>query len=62
MHRIKTFLKESQAEFKKVTWPNAQMLKRSTVAVIILMVLMAMFFGMVDLIFSRMLHVFARGQ
>ncbi|MGC9066645.1 MAG: preprotein translocase subunit SecE [Candidatus Ratteibacteria bacterium] len=54
------FLKESQAEFKKVTWPNFQVLKRSTFAVIILMILMAIYFGIIDVIFSKMLHVFAR--
>ncbi|MCM8822181.1 MAG: preprotein translocase subunit SecE [Candidatus Omnitrophica bacterium] len=60
MQRIKVFLKESQTEFKKVTWPNFQILKRSTVAVIFLMILMAIYFGIIDVIFSRMLHLFAR--
>ncbi|MCM8764023.1 MAG: preprotein translocase subunit SecE [Candidatus Omnitrophica bacterium] len=60
MQRIKTFLKESKTEFKKVTWPNFQMLKRSTIAVIFLMILMAIYFGIVDVIFSKMLHLFAR--
>ncbi|HOJ31353.1 MAG TPA: preprotein translocase subunit SecE [bacterium] len=60
MQKIKMFLKESQVEFKKVTWPNFQVLKRSTFAVIVLMILMAIYFGIIDVIFSRMLHVFAR--
>lgn len=60
MQKIKMFLKESQVEFKKVTWPNFQILKRSTIAVIILMVLMSIYFGIVDVIFSKMLHIFAR--
>ncbi|MCM8825552.1 MAG: preprotein translocase subunit SecE [Candidatus Omnitrophica bacterium] len=60
MEKIKMFLKESQSEFKKVTWPNFQILKRSTVAVILLMILMALYFGIVDVIFSKMLHLFAR--
>jgi preprotein translocase subunit SecE len=60
IQKIKTFLKESQNEFKKVTWPNFQVLKRSTVAVIFLMILMAVYFGIVDVIFSKMLHLFAR--
>jgi len=62
MQRIKLFLRDCQAEFKKVTWPDFQMLKRSTVAVIILMILMAIYFGAIDLLFSRLLRIFARGQ
>ncbi|HRS06260.1 MAG TPA: preprotein translocase subunit SecE [Candidatus Ratteibacteria bacterium] len=61
MKKIKAFLKECQSEFKKVTWPNFQVLKRSTIAVIILMVLMAVYFGIVDVIFSRLLRIFVRG-
>ncbi|MCM8759409.1 MAG: preprotein translocase subunit SecE [Candidatus Omnitrophica bacterium] len=60
MQKIKIFIKESAAEFKKVTWPDFQILKRSTIAVIVLMVLMALYFGIVDVIFSKMLHIYAR--
>ncbi|MCX7705921.1 MAG: preprotein translocase subunit SecE [bacterium] len=60
MQKIRIFIKESVAEFKKVTWPDFQILKRSTIAVIILMVLMAIYFGIIDVLFSRMLHIFAR--
>jgi preprotein translocase subunit SecE len=60
MKKVREFLNECQAELKKVTWPNMQILKRTTVLVIFLMVLMALYLGVVDVIFSRLLRVFVR--
>lgn len=47
------FIKESRAELKKVTWPNRKQLISSTVVVIIMVALVAVFLGVVDLVFSR---------
>jgi preprotein translocase SecE subunit len=58
--KINFFLKETQIEFKKVIWPTVQVLKRSTIAVIILVFLMAFYFGLADLIFSKLLKFFLR--
>ena len=51
------FIKEARAELKKVTWPNKKQLISSTVVVIITVALVAIFLGIVDLIFSRIVTI-----
>ena len=51
--KIINFIKESRAELRKVTWPNRKQLISSTVVVMITVALVAVFLGIVDLIFSR---------
>ena len=60
INRIKFFLKESQIELKKVTWPPMQVLRRTTLVVILLMFILAIYFGIADVCFSRLLSLFAR--
>jgi preprotein translocase subunit SecE len=47
------FIKEARAELRKVTWPNRKQLISSTIVVIITVALVAVFLGIVDLVFSR---------
>ena len=47
------FIKEARAELRKVTWPNRKQLISSTIVVMITVVLVAIFLGIVDLVFSR---------
>jgi len=51
--KIINFIKEARAELRKVTWPNRKQLISSTVVVMITVALVAVFLGIVDLIFSR---------
>ena len=51
------FIKEARAELRKVTWPNRKQLISSTIVVIITVALVAVFLGIVDLIFSRIVAV-----
>ncbi|MFA7517036.1 MAG: preprotein translocase subunit SecE [Candidatus Ratteibacteria bacterium] len=60
MKRIKYFLRESRLEVKKVTWPTVQMLKRTTVMVLILLVIIGFFIGFIDVIFSRFVAAIVR--
>ena len=55
--KIINFIKESRAELRKVTWPNRKQLISSTVVVIITVALVAVFLGIVDLIFSRIVTI-----
>jgi len=50
--RITKFLKEVKVELFKVTWPNRQELIGSTIIVIVLSLLMAVYIGFLDFILS----------
>ena len=51
------FIKEARAELKKVTWPNRKELISSTVVVMITVVLVAIYLGLIDLLFSRVVTI-----
>ena len=48
MERFTTFLKEVNAELRKVTWPTKEELIGSTVVTIIVSLIMSIFIGFVD--------------
>ena len=50
--RIKTYLLETRAELKKVSWPTKEELKESTRVVIIASVVLTVFTGVIDQILS----------
>jgi len=60
MKRIKYFVRESRLELKKVTWPTVQMLKRTTVVVLVLLVVAGIFVGFIDVIFSKLVAAIVR--
>ena len=51
--RINEFVREVYAEFRKVTWPNRTELVNSTVVVIVVTVVLALFLGGVDIGLAR---------
>jgi preprotein translocase subunit SecE len=51
--RVKEFVQEVLAEFRKVTWPTRQELVNSTVVVIVVTVVLAFFLGAVDIGLAR---------
>ncbi|MBF0235141.1 MAG: preprotein translocase subunit SecE [Desulfamplus sp.] len=51
------FLREVQAELKKVTWPNRKHTAGATVVVIILVFIIAAFLGLVDVTLSKLVQV-----
>ncbi len=51
--KITKFLKEVQAELKKVTWPTRQELIGSTIVTIVVTVIVSVFIGAVDLVLSK---------
>ena len=58
--RIEGFFREVRAELKKVTWPDKKMLRTTTVVVVIFIFIMALYIGIIDLIFSKIITVFLR--
>ena len=54
--RIKEFVREVMAEFRKVTWPSRQQLVDSTAVVIVVTVVVAFFLGGVDILLARIVE------
>lgn len=52
------FLREVKVELKKVTWPTRKQILGSTLVVIILVMIIALFLGMVDIGLSSLVRVF----
>ena len=55
--KLVNFIKEARAELKKVTWPNRKELISSTVVVLITVVLVAIYLGLIDLLFSQVVTI-----
>ncbi|OGP94699.1 MAG: preprotein translocase subunit SecE [Deltaproteobacteria bacterium RBG_19FT_COMBO_56_10] len=54
LDRAKEFYGEARQELKKVTWPTKQQTKTSTWVVLAVTFVLAIFLGLVDLLFSKM--------
>ncbi len=54
--RVKEFVQDVLAEFRKVTWPTRQELVNSTVVVIVVTVVLAFFLGAVDIALARVVE------
>lgn len=57
LHKSIQFLREVKIELKKVTWPTRKQTMGSTVVVIVLVVIIAIFLGVVDFGLSKMIQV-----
>jgi len=56
LRRAQEFVREVVAEFRKVTWPSRQELINSTVVVITVTVVVALFLGAVDVVLARVVE------
>ena len=54
--RVREFVLDVLAEFRKVTWPSRQELINSTVVVITVTVVIAFFLGGVDIVLARIVE------
>ena len=54
--RLREFVQEVLAEFRKVTWPSRQELVNSTTIVIVVTVVLAFFLGGVDIALSKVVE------
>ena len=55
--KIREFLDGVIFEMKKVSWPTWQELKGSTIVVLILSLILAVFLFVVDLLLSKIMHL-----
>jgi preprotein translocase subunit SecE len=58
MRRIATFIQEAKAELMKVDWPNRAQVIRSTVVVVVVTFVTAVFLGGLDYVFGYVLRSF----
>ncbi|MEX2145879.1 MAG: preprotein translocase subunit SecE [Candidatus Rokuibacteriota bacterium] len=56
MTRIREFVQEVLAEFRKVTWPSRAELISSTAVVLVVTVVLAFFLGGVDIVLARVVE------
>ncbi len=54
--RIREFVQEVLAEFRKVTWPSRAELISSTAVVLVVTVVLAFFLGGVDIVLARVVE------
>ena len=54
---LREFFEEARAELKKVTWPTTKEAKTTSIAVLILVVVMALFLGIVDLGLTKLVEL-----
>ncbi len=54
--RVQEFFREVLLEFKRVTWPNRQELVNSTVIVIVVTLVLAVFLGGVDISLTKVVE------
>lgn len=58
--KTKKFLQEVKAEFKKVSWSDRNELIGSTGVVIVSVALLAIFIGICDFIFAKVINIIIR--
>lgn len=58
--KIKDYLTEVKLEMEKVSWPKKEILKITTLVVIVFMLIIALYIGIVDIIFSKIISLFLR--
>lgn len=58
--KAKQFLNEAKQELKKVTWPTKQQTMTSTWVVLGVTFVLAIFLGLVDLVFSKFIGLILR--
>jgi len=58
--KIKNYIGNVKAELKKVTWPDKRILRNSTVVIIVFMIIMAVYFGIIDVIFAKLISLIIR--
>ncbi len=62
MNKFVTFLKEVNAELRKVTWPTKEELIGSTIVTIVVSLIMSLFIGVVDRVLTLVIRtVFGAG-
>ena len=59
-NKFTSFFSESKQELARVNWPTRDELVQSTILVILVTFLMAIFIGLIDALFSLFVRILAR--
>lgn len=57
IERSRSFVTEVQGEFNKITWPPQPEMVNGTIAVLVIVAVMATFLSIVDLVLSRVMRM-----
>jgi preprotein translocase subunit SecE len=60
LKRAQQFFREVAAEFRRVNWPSRNEVGRSTIVVLAVVVVLAVYLGAVDVVLSRIVGVILR--
>jgi preprotein translocase subunit SecE len=55
VQKIRQFLADAKSELKKVTWPAPKQAMASTLVVIIICFVMAIYFGIIDFVLAKLI-------
>ena len=55
--RVQQFFREVAAEFRRVNWPSRSEVARSTVVVLVVVIVLALYLGAVDVGLSKVVEV-----
>jgi preprotein translocase subunit SecE len=56
IQRMRAYLSEIRSELKKVTWPNMNDLQKTTIAVIVLSIIIGIYLQVVDISFQKLVQ------
>ncbi|OQA54863.1 MAG: preprotein translocase subunit SecE [Candidatus Atribacteria bacterium ADurb.Bin276] len=59
-NRLKNYFKDAWSELKKVTWPSRKELISSTLTVLAVVVVFAVFLGVIDLILTALIGLYIK--
>jgi preprotein translocase subunit SecE len=57
VRNVQQFFRDVAAEFRRVNWPSRSEVASSTVVVLAVVFVLALYLGMVDVVFSRIVGV-----
>ena len=60
LNKIRVFLQAVKGEMKRVSWPSQARIIRSTLVVVITIIIFAVFIGGIDFIFFQILKFFLK--
>ncbi|HSH70397.1 MAG TPA: preprotein translocase subunit SecE [Deferrisomatales bacterium] len=54
IEKVRVFLREAQAELKKVTWPDRKLTGASTLVVLVVVLIVGVYLGVADALLSQL--------
>jgi preprotein translocase subunit SecE len=58
INKLTTYFQETRVELRRVTWPSRQDTIRMTLAVVVISIIVAIFLGLLDILFQYLLEAF----